>query len=843
MKVLVSSKISPHRYKTPEGYLVCTDCILSRTGKQTYRKNEVFADSEDESEIEVDRTEDEVFSNEALASFENKPLTIEHPDEDVNVGNYKEYAVGYVRDIRRGEDDGKPVMMGNIVITDEEAISDVENHKLEELSCGYDCDIEDEDNPQQRNIRGNHVALCERGRAGNARIVDSVKDAKRYFIIESKSKGYYTKSGCFDNFATGFERQYKTLEEARKDLKNCPADDCKIKEVDNHGNLYGVYDSVKDVYDEDYIKGLIFTSDENVQSNSKEITEKLDDNVYTTYWFDGSSHQTHEKSYMKNIFRWSASYINGKLDTFDLDRLNEYSKYRKQLIEIARKNLKNSGYKDMKDKLIEIPQQDISKFENLLRKYNIGIERKGKTYTGNVHYQVLFWGKDKELFNRLSYIDNEMDQIGIPMTYSVNDVASAGIDLLEKSVKDSIKDDSYTSVEEYLKKLHLESHTNTIYKEAKRGFKNLQKVKEISGGWWNKLDNEDLESLHKLATQDSIKDAEEYYFIYGRDEDVGNEFWWSGSNWEAYDYRLKKYNTKEEAQMELQKAKNRRVNGSIVIAKVSRAINGKELSLDSLSESDMELIDEAVYWAKKNGNMTIRGVLEQLEEDNKGYIGRNRNDIVEYLKRKGLKDSIHDDKFEDLYSLFQKLGIDVEEGDDWNNGYIFYISGNVNQAVSKLRSKGIIAKPDGDDAIFITEKEIDKHFHDSIEDGIYTNNDDILTRQEAIKYLKSANVPLDDMWDAGDVNKGWYVSIQHVGQRTMGPKSTESSKWQYQESSLAWGRVWLDGKLMYQTKEPITLCRQNMIKFLNTQRDSKKDSKKIRLLKTKDKLFLVKKVN
>lgn len=178
MRVLVSEKLSPHRFKTPEGYLICTDAILARTGKQTYRRREVFGDMSDkgEEEIEINRDEKEVFDPVTLASFENKPLTIEHPNEDVNPENHHDYAVGFTRDIKRGRVDGNDVMLGTIVVTDAEAIKDIESGKLVELSCGYDCDVVDEANPQQRNIRGNHVALCERGRAGIARIVDSVKE-------------------------------------------------------------------------------------------------------------------------------------------------------------------------------------------------------------------------------------------------------------------------------------------------------------------------------------------------------------------------------------------------------------------------------------------------------------------------------------------------------------------------------------------------------------------------------------------------------------------------------------------------------------------------------------------
>lgn len=179
MRFLVAEKLGPHKFKTPEGYLICTDAILSRTGKQEYRRCEIFGDACDEPDkiVNVDRIDAEVFSDKAMASFENKPICIEHPDQDVNIENHNELSVGFIRDIHKGEDNGHPVMMGTLVITDKDAVEAVESGEYKELSCGYDCDIDDNDNPQQRNIRGNHVALCKQGRAGIARIVDSVDDA------------------------------------------------------------------------------------------------------------------------------------------------------------------------------------------------------------------------------------------------------------------------------------------------------------------------------------------------------------------------------------------------------------------------------------------------------------------------------------------------------------------------------------------------------------------------------------------------------------------------------------------------------------------------------------------
>lgn len=174
MKVLISERLSEHKYKTPEGYLICTDAILARTGKQRYTKDELFGNGDSE-EVDVDRPYEQVMNEKTISSFENKPVTFDHPDEDVNVGNYKEYAVGYVRDVRQGKVDGQDVILGNLVITDQDAIDAIENGEHTDLSCGYDCDIKDDGHGSyyQNNIRGNHVALCREGRAGNARIVDS----------------------------------------------------------------------------------------------------------------------------------------------------------------------------------------------------------------------------------------------------------------------------------------------------------------------------------------------------------------------------------------------------------------------------------------------------------------------------------------------------------------------------------------------------------------------------------------------------------------------------------------------------------------------------------------------
>lgn len=177
-KILTKVKLSEHKYKTPEGYLICQDAVLARTGKQEYLKSEVYPTfSGIDEPIMVDRKPEQVFAAEALASFEDKPITVEHPDESVTPENYSELSVGHTRNVRKGKYNGQDVMIADLVITDAQTIEDIENGIRTELSCGYDCDVTEGENPEQINIRGNHVALCEQGRAGIAKIIDSkIKD-------------------------------------------------------------------------------------------------------------------------------------------------------------------------------------------------------------------------------------------------------------------------------------------------------------------------------------------------------------------------------------------------------------------------------------------------------------------------------------------------------------------------------------------------------------------------------------------------------------------------------------------------------------------------------------------
>lgn len=155
---------------TPDGFLVCKDVVVARTGTQEYLRGEIPVESGPSGKIIVTRDEAEVFKPEAISSFEGKPVTLGHPlDADgVTAKNWREYAVGFTRNVRRGTGDQSQYLVADLVIGDETAITLIQNG-LREVSCGYDAGYDQEapGKGRQVDILGNHIALVEKGRCGD----------------------------------------------------------------------------------------------------------------------------------------------------------------------------------------------------------------------------------------------------------------------------------------------------------------------------------------------------------------------------------------------------------------------------------------------------------------------------------------------------------------------------------------------------------------------------------------------------------------------------------------------------------------------------------------------------
>lgn len=175
--------ISPNQIETGEGFLICKNVPIARTGTQDYLGSELGLSGGDSGRIiAVIRSPDEVFSEAALASFEGKPVTNDHPPGLIGPDEVKTYEMGHAQNIRRGTGEWKDYMIADLHIHDRDLIDAIQNGKRE-ISCGYECDyVKNEDGTySQKNIRGNHVAVVDRGRAGKrAAILDSdKKEAKK----------------------------------------------------------------------------------------------------------------------------------------------------------------------------------------------------------------------------------------------------------------------------------------------------------------------------------------------------------------------------------------------------------------------------------------------------------------------------------------------------------------------------------------------------------------------------------------------------------------------------------------------------------------------------------------
>ena len=190
------SKISDNITVLDNGCLVCFNVPIARVGTYKYLREELGL--EGSGIVDVYREPEEVFDEVAIASFEGKAFTDTHPAVDVTADNWSIYAKGELKNVRRGKGDKSNFLLADILVRDPVVINEIQSGVKREISAGYDCEyVERDGNIYQTNIRGNHAALVQAGRAG------------------SQVKIYDTKS-----IITPKYRFIKTLEKAIK-ITNC----------------------------------------------------------------------------------------------------------------------------------------------------------------------------------------------------------------------------------------------------------------------------------------------------------------------------------------------------------------------------------------------------------------------------------------------------------------------------------------------------------------------------------------------------------------------------------------------------------------------------------------------
>ncbi|MCT8354034.1 DUF2213 domain-containing protein [Photorhabdus kayaii] len=173
MKYFFTTKLGETRYLQADGSLLCKDVPIARTGTQTYLPEEIDLQPDASGLVTVYRTEDEVFSDETMASFEGVAVTLDHPEDEngdivfVNPSNFSELAHGHIQNVRRGTGDKSDLLVADVLVKRQEAI-DAINAGMTDVSCGYDAQYKQiaPGRGKQYQITGNHLAIVKKGRAG-----------------------------------------------------------------------------------------------------------------------------------------------------------------------------------------------------------------------------------------------------------------------------------------------------------------------------------------------------------------------------------------------------------------------------------------------------------------------------------------------------------------------------------------------------------------------------------------------------------------------------------------------------------------------------------------------------
>ncbi len=163
--------------KTRDDGSLLADARIARTGIQEYLGREVG--KPDMASVKVYRPGSEVFSADTMKSAAHRPVTNEHPRDMVTADTWKGVAVGQTGDEITGE--GIYIRVP-LMVSDGPTIKAIASGKRE-LSAGYTCELDwtagktptgEAYDAVQRNIKINHVAIVDAGRAGKeVRIGDS----------------------------------------------------------------------------------------------------------------------------------------------------------------------------------------------------------------------------------------------------------------------------------------------------------------------------------------------------------------------------------------------------------------------------------------------------------------------------------------------------------------------------------------------------------------------------------------------------------------------------------------------------------------------------------------------
>lgn len=231
-KLIFDTKNS-NREKDANGFLHVKNCHCTKVQIAQYLGCEISKDLEADKVYNVFRPEEELNKAETIQSLNGVPLQLEHHDDTA------EKPAQYTRIGATGTDAvfEYPYLSNSLHFFNQKAIDLIESGEKCELSIGYDCEIhkeagEFESVPYdfvQRNIKIQHVALVECGRAG-ADV--KVSDSKEIILNSEKNEVKQMDKEKLLQLINELVKAGASEEEIKAKIDELTADACEDDEVE-----------------------------------------------------------------------------------------------------------------------------------------------------------------------------------------------------------------------------------------------------------------------------------------------------------------------------------------------------------------------------------------------------------------------------------------------------------------------------------------------------------------------------------------------------------------------------------------------------------------------------------
>lgn len=215
------SKLSSRKI-TPEGYLIA-EAVFTKAGVQYYDESIITGNPKDVGNVVgVYRPESVITDDKTIESLKRKPITIDHPPENVNASNYKMYSVGITGENITKVKDGR--ISGTVQFYDKDVIESINKNILREISLGYEANTFKKDGEYRGEkyqyvfdggMGVNHCAVVKSGRCGSeVSILDKAEDKK---VDEENNKNEIVIKDSDSSNEADVSNNKRTKENTKKD--------------------------------------------------------------------------------------------------------------------------------------------------------------------------------------------------------------------------------------------------------------------------------------------------------------------------------------------------------------------------------------------------------------------------------------------------------------------------------------------------------------------------------------------------------------------------------------------------------------------------------------------------